>query len=452
MNNIDPAWAWSQFKPTNRQPWNLTQAAHLYRRSGFGVGRGELQRAVAGGVQRCVQQILHDNQESQSFQDEMALMTRSIVSSGNLQSLATAWLYRMLKTTDQLHEKTTLFWHSHFATSADKVQDAFMMQQQNDLLRKYAIGDFSEMVQAISQNPAMLLYLDSANNRKTHPNENFARELMELFCLGEGNYTEQDIRELARCFTGWEVRNRAYRFNKYQHDFGEKAFLGTQGELTGQQAVAHVISTPAAPLFIARKLVQYYVMDEPTAPEELLAPLAKRLRKDKFQIRGTLEMIFRSNLFYSEHAVARKIKSPVEMVIGIMRGLSIKTDLTQVAQQLQEIGHGIYFPPNVKGWDGGRTWINSSTLLGRSNLMHALIHSETTTFGNTSLQSHLQNNRIHSLAHAATYFSDMFCAVPLADNSKSQLIASAQKETNNTEQQFKSLLHQVVSLPQFQLG
>jgi len=109
MNNIDPAWAWSQFEPTSRQPWNRTQAAHLYRRSGFGVGRGELQRAVAGGVQRCVQQILHDNQESQSFQDEMALMTRSIVSSGNLQSLATAWLYRMLKTSNQLHEKTTLF-------------------------------------------------------------------------------------------------------------------------------------------------------------------------------------------------------------------------------------------------------------------------------------------------------------------------------------------------------
>jgi hypothetical protein len=163
-------------------------------------------------------------------------------------------------------------------------------------------------------------------------------------------------------------------------------------------------------------------------------------------------MIFRSNLFYSEHAVARKIKSPVEMVVGIMRGLSIKTDLTQVAQRLQEIGHGIYFPPNVKGWDGGRTWINSSTLLGRSNLMHALIHSENTTFGNTSLPAHLQNNRILSLEHAATYFSDMFCAVPLADKSKSQLIASAQKESSNTEQQFKSLLHQVVSLPQFQLG
>ena len=452
MNNIDPAWAWSPFKPTNRQPWNLTLAAHLYRRSGFGVGRGELQRAVAGGVQRGVQQILHDNQESQAFQDEMALMTRSIVSSGNLQSLATAWLYRMLKTTDQLHEKTTLFWHGHFATSAEKVQDAFMMQQQNNLLRKHAIGDFREMVQAIAQNPAMLLYLDSANNRKTHPNENFARELMELFCLGEGNYTEQDIRELARCFTGWEVRNRAYRFNKYQHDFGKKAFLGTQGELTGQQAVAHVISTPAAPLFIARKLVRYYVMDEPTATEELLAPLAKRLRKDKFQIRGTLEMIFGSNLFYSEHAVARKIKSPVEMVVGVMRGLSIKTDLTLIAQRLQEIGHGIYFPPNVKGWDGGRTWINSSTLLGRSNLMHALIHSENTTFGNTSLQKHLQSNLIHSLAHAVTYFSDMFCAVPLTDNSKSQLIASAQKESSNIDQQFKSLLHQVVSLPQFQLG
>ena len=452
MNHIDPAWAWSTFQPTNRRPWNLTQAAHLYRRTGFGVRRGELQRAVAGGVQRCVKQVLHDNQEPQSFHDEMTRMTRSIVASGNLQSLATAWLYRMLKTSDQLHEKTTLFWHGHFATSAAKVEDAFMMQQQNDLLRKHAIGDFGEMVQEISQNPAMLLYLDSANNRKTHPNENFARELMELFCLGEGNYTEQDIRELARCFTGWEVRNRAYRFNKYQHDFGKKSFLGTQGALTGQQAVAHIISTPAASLFIARKLVKYYVMDEPAAADELLAPLAQRLRKDQFQIRGTLEMIFRSNLFYSEHAVARKIKSPIELVVGIMRGLSIKTDLTQVAQRLLELGHGVYFPPNVKGWDGGRTWINSSTLLGRSNLMHELIHSENTTFDNKSLQAHLQNNRIHSLAQAATYFSDLFCAVPLADNTKDQLIASAQKETGHTDQQFKSLLHQIVSLPQFQLG
>ena len=163
-------------------------------------------------------------------------------------------------------------------------------------------------------------------------------------------------------------------------------------------------------------------------------------------------MIFRSNLFYSEHAVARKIKSPVELVVGIMRGLSIKTDLTQVAQRLLELGHGIYFPPNVKGWDGGRTWINSSTLLGRSNLMHELIHSENTTFDNKSLQAHLQNNHIHSLAQAATYFSDLFCAVPLADNTKDQLIASAQKETGHTDQQFKSLLHQIVSLPQFQLG
>ena len=452
MNKFDPVWAWSTFTPTNRQPWTLTQAAHLYRRAGFGVGRGVLQRAVAGGMQQCVKQILHGNQESPLFQDEMARMTRGIVASGNLQSLATAWLYRMLKTPDQLHEKMTLFWHGHFATSAAKVEDAFLMQQQNDLLRKHASGGFSEMVQAISQNPAMLLYLDSANNRKTHPNENFARELMELFCLGEGNYTEQDIRELARCFTGWEVRNRAYRFNKYQHDFGKKSFLGTQGALTGQQAVAHVISTPAASLFIARKLVKYYVMDEPAAADELLAPLAQRLRKDQFQIRGTLEMIFRSNLFYSEHAVARKIKSPVELVVGIMRGLSIKTDLTQVAQRLLELGHGIYFPPNVKGWDGGRTWINSSTLLGRSNLMHELIHSENTTFDNKSLQAHLQNNHIHSLAQAATYFSDLFCAVPLADNTKDQLIASAQKETGHTDQQFKSLLHQIVSLPQFQLG
>ena len=148
----------------------------------------------------------------------------------------------------------------------------------------------------------MLLYLDSATNRKTHPNENFARELMELFCLGEGNYTEADIRELSRCFTGWEVRNRAYRFNRYQHDFNEKSFLGASKAFSGEEAVTHVIAQKSAPKFIARKLVQYLVMDEPLADDKLIEPLAKQLEEDGFEILRTIERILHSNLFFSEHS------------------------------------------------------------------------------------------------------------------------------------------------------
>ena len=324
MTAIDPKWAWDHYKPTTSDPWTIRQATHLYRRAGFGGNHEQIQQAIEGGMDESLQQLLFDNHESPAFRAEMAGMTRSLVANGNLQSLATGWLYRMLKTSNQLHEKTTLLWHGHFATSADKVQDAFMMQQQNDLLREHAVGDFNKMVQGISQNPAMLLYLDSANNRKTHPNENYARELMELFCLGEGQYSEQDIRELARCFTGWEVRNRAYRFNRYQHDFGEKAFLGTQGKLTGEEAVEHVLKQPAAPLFIARKLVHYFVIDEPAVDEALLVPLAKQLRKDDFNLMNTIRIILSSNIFYSSHAIARKIKSPVEIRTHLLYFCSTK--------------------------------------------------------------------------------------------------------------------------------
>ena len=138
------------------------------------------------------------------------------------------------------------------------------MLQQNQLLRRYALGDFTRLVQEISRDPAMLVYLDSADNRKSHPNENYARELMELFCLGEGHYSEQDVRELARCFTGWEIRRNQFRFNRYQHDFGAKKILGSSGKLDGEQAVQVVLKQPMTPRFIAQKLVHFLVMDEPT--------------------------------------------------------------------------------------------------------------------------------------------------------------------------------------------
>ena len=452
MTAIDPKWAWDHYKPTTSDPWTIRQATHLYRRAGFGGNHEQIQQAIGGGMDESLQQLLFDNHESPAFRAEMAGMTRSLVANGNLQSLATGWLYRMLKTSNQLHEKTTLLWHGHFATSADKVQDAFMMQQQNDLLREHAVGDFNKMVQGISQNPAMLLYLDSANNRKTHPNENYARELMELFCLGEGQYSEQDIRELARCFTGWEVRNRAYRFNRYQHDFGEKAFLGTQGNLTGEEAVEHVLKQPAAPLFIARKLVHYFVIDEPAVDEALLVPLAKQLRKDDFNLMNTIRIILSSNIFYSSHAIARKIKSPVEMMIGVMRVLSMTSNLGDLANGLQQLGHGVFFPPNVKGWDGGRTWINSSTLLGRSNLIYELLHHEKTSFDGGSLQSLLAKHEKDSLVAAADYFVDRLCAIPLAADTKNQIIRYARTEGSDREQQLKSILHQIAAIPHFQIG
>lgn len=447
---VDPNWAWSEFKPSKADPWNEQKVTHLFRRAGFGITSQELQDALSAGLPRTVHQLVHESAESDTFRTEMQAMTNSLISTSDPKNLSSGWLYRMLKTTDQLREKITLFWHGHFATSAEKVADAFMMQQQNNMLRNSALGNFLDLAQGISKDPAMLLYLDSATNRKTHPNENFARELMELFCLGEGNYSEEDIRELSRCFTGWEVRNRAYRFNRYQHDFDQKSFLGSSRKFTGEEAVEHVVAQHSSPRFIAGKLVQFLVMDEPFAEDELIAPLAKQLRDDDFEVAGIIERILRSNLFFSEHSYGRKIKSPVELAIGLMRSLKMNTRLPDLNQALGEVGQSVFYPPNVKGWEGGRIWINSSTLLGRSNLVHALLTSNNTSFDEGDLSTMLAKQNVRTTEQAFQLFERLLFAVPLGANVKQQILATG--PTDGLNQQFINILHQMATLPQFQLN
>ena len=447
---VDPDWAWTRFEPTDTDPWNVHKITHLYRRAGFGISSTELEDALQAGMDATFDRLVYQSAESELFQRDMQAMTRSLVATSDPDNLSSGWLYRMLNTTDQLREKITLFWHGHFATGADKVTDAFMMQQQNTMLRQLALGNFNDLAQGISKDPAMLLYLDSATNRKTHPNENFARELMELFCLGEGNYSEADIRELSRCFTGWEVRNRAFRFNRYQHDFDEKSFLGSSKKFTGEEAVAHVVSQKSAPRFIARKLVQFLVMDEPLADDALIAPLANQLEEDNFTVVGTIDSILRSNLFYSEYSYGRKIKSPIELAIGLMRSFRINTKLPDLHRSLREVGQAVFYPPNVKGWEGGRIWINSSTLLGRSNLVHAMVTSESTTFNGDDLQTMLAKSKLQTPQQIIDRIEQTLFAVPIGDDVKQQILTS--QNGLDTAQQFTNILHQLATLPQFQLN
>ena len=303
--SIDPDWAWAPYDPTNEVPWDLRSAAHLYRRAGFGGTRAELQRA-AGRKPLDVIADLVTASEPESYQTQINSLIKASLATGNVKRLSAQWVYRMLTTPAQLQEKMTLFWHGHFATSAAKVDDAQLMQQQNDLLREYALGDFSRLLLEISRDPAMLIYLDSVSNRKAHPNENYAREIMELFALGEGNYSEQDIRELARCFTGWEIKREKFRFNKYQHDSGTKSVLGTSGKLSGEDGVAIVAAQDAAPRFIVRKLIQFFVMDEPLAADDLVEPLALQMRENDMRIAPTVQRMLSSNLFFSAHARAAR--------------------------------------------------------------------------------------------------------------------------------------------------
>ena len=261
LAKLSPQEAWQPYQPDASQPWTAEKAAHLLRRAGFGATQSQIAAAEKQGPQQAVDSLLTGGHGSQ-FDAEMASLGQTILGNGNPRRLPAWWLFRMIHSPDQLTEKMTLFWHGHFATSADKVDNAKIMLDQNRALRDLSLGKFESMVQFISRDPAMLIYLDSTDNRKTHPNENYARELLELFCLGLDNYTEKDIQQIARCFTGWQVRNGKFRFNKYQHDFGQKSFFGKTGEFDGDDAVKIVLEQPAAARFISTKLFAFFVADE----------------------------------------------------------------------------------------------------------------------------------------------------------------------------------------------
>ncbi len=249
---------WEPFVPTVENPWSAKLAAHLFRRATFGASIGQVDDAVANGLEATLDGVF-DLSGAEAFEKEMETAGRVLAGGEDSRELAAWWLLRMVQSPCPLQEKMTLFWHGHFATSAEKVVDARAMLKQNKLLRRHALGQFEDLVQGISKNPAMLIYLDSTENRKTRPNENYARELLELFCLGPGNYAEKDIKELARCFTGWEVRRSVFRFNKHQFDSGEKSFFDQSGNLTGEQAVRIVLNHEASTAFIARKMIRFFV-------------------------------------------------------------------------------------------------------------------------------------------------------------------------------------------------
>jgi uncharacterized protein (DUF1800 family) len=451
LDTIDPEWAWSPFSPATSDDWTRRHAAHLYRRAGIAADSRQLDQAVALSPGEVVHDLLWESAESAEYQAEISALARTALAGGDVHSLPAWWTYRLLSTPDQLREKMTLFWHSHFATSGEKVTDARLMQQQNNLLREHALGDFAELVHRISQDPAMLLYLDSATNRKAHPNENYAREVMELFALGEGHYTEQDVRELARCFTGWEVRRGRFRFNRYQHDGGSKSLLGESGNFAGEDGVDAVLKQEAAPYFVVSKLVRYFVFDEPAASRELIEPLARTFREDGLALQPLVERILGSNLFFSSHAIGRKVRSPVEFAVGSLRALSASCNVYRLAEGLRDLGQHLFFPPNVKGWDGGRTWINSSTLLARANLMRELLDREETRFDRASLNELIERQGLESSNEILDWMQELLLAVEIPTEVRQHLVRELESGSD-PEQRLRNTVHLLTTLPEYQLA
>jgi uncharacterized protein (DUF1800 family) len=394
--------------PQASDSWTLVEAAHLLNRAGFGGSPQEIREFHALGRNKAVDSLLKPDEpvgaipvplwatREQAVADmrERAEQRRMVQQATRAMSAEDAekvrketfqaaqrenrehgieaqgwWFRAMLVTRAPLREKMTLFWHDHFATSIQKVRLPALMMLQNDLFRRQATGNFRQLTHAVLRDPAMMLYLDTQSSKKGKPNENFAREVMELFTLGEGHYTEQDIREAARAFTGYQMNrsDATVRHNKRQWDEGDKTIFGKTGKFTGDEVIDLIFEKPEAAKLLAGKLWEYFAAEDPS-PETIEA-LAATLRGANYETAPLLREIFLSKAFYAEGIVRNQIKSPVQYFIQLLKQLELREapqGYTRLV--LEQLGQVLFQPPNVAGWDWGKAWINTNTLLTRYNL------------------------------------------------------------------------------------
>ncbi len=424
----------NDLSPITAKDWNYDRAAHLLERAGFGGTPDEVAKLAAMTPEAVVNFLVDyekvDDRLLPAFQPSgiypngcklapLGEVVKDVFATGKAYGIPAAregdlpfqptvnefytllfsehaemlrasqwWANRMLITPRPFQEKLTLFWHGHFATSQEKVTNYELMLGQNETLRRHANGNFRDLLRAMAQDPAMLVWLDNRENVKGKPNENFAREVMELFCMGEGQgYSEADVRELARAFTGWTLRpikttkdEARFIADPKLHDEGAKSFLGESGKFSGDEAIEIILKQPAPPRFITRKIYRAFVRDD--LSPELNNQLARLLVKSNYELKPLLKTIFLSRDFYSAPSVGTQIKAPVDYLVSTWRKLGLRAiptmpDFNEAAGALGQVP---FYPPNVAGWPGGRSWINPATLLTRGNYLHGLFFPKPDTF------------------------------------------------------------------------
>ena len=386
-----PGAATEQAAPEVERIWNARNVEHLYNRAGFGARPAEVEYALRQRPAAFVKQLLEgfaptsdplfidipamperrdfeDRDEFEKAQNRFRAEERRV-----LTSFAGWWIDQMIEAKHPLQERMVLFWHGYFTSSTRDVKRTAAMVAQNELFRRHALGNFSELVHAIVRDPAMLEYLDNNENRKDRPNENLARELMELFTLGEGNYTEIDIKEGARALTGWRTtddKTGSY-FQPRNHDDGEKTILGKTARFDADGFVDLLLAQPACPRWVARKLIVHFEGVEPD--EARLAEYASFLVEKRWELRPFLMKLFLDPRYYRDEVRAERISSPVEYLVGATRRLGITVPPQILWLGAGQLGQRLFDPPSVKGWEGGEAWITTSTLLGRGNMAGMLI-------------------------------------------------------------------------------
>jgi uncharacterized protein (DUF1800 family) len=365
------------------------QIQHLYLRAGFGISPTQLLQIEKQSLPTVVQGLFASSASSPTpllVEEGDAPNAADLIgmtkderrkalgkSQKAVRELNVRWFATLGKSEAQLREKMAFFWHGHFACQPKNIYHA---QKYVQVLREKALGKFQDLVLAIAQTPAMLMFLNNQQNRKRSPNENFARELMELFTLGRGNYTEKDIKESARAFTGWGVDGDDYAFRAQFHDYSEKTFMGQTGDWNGEDIIKMILKKPETAQFIVRKLYRFLV-NEGKSDEKIIKQLAQIFYESDYDISALLRAIFKADWFYDKANIGAKIKSPIELLVGMQRQFGLTFPESKSILFMQKIlGQILLVPPNVAGWAGGRNWIDSSSLLFRLHLPQALYKAQ----------------------------------------------------------------------------
>lgn len=410
-------------KPLAADRWDYAAAAHLLNRAGFGGPPTEIEALVKLGLEQAVDRLVDFGKVEESWprlawaqadpkraeklkrlRDAPEPERRELRQAEQrlyrerTQELVLDWLDRMARTPRPLQEKLTLFWHGHFATSIQKVRDPWLMFRQLELFRARAAGNWPDLLVAVTRDPAMLLWLDQAQSRKEHPNENYAREVMELFALGEGNYAEQDILETARALTGLTYDRVAQEplWRPRLHDAGPKTVLGRTANFGPDEVIRHIATRPQSARFLAQRLWHFFAADE--APPGVVDALAAGFERGGREIRPLLRKLFLAEEFYAPEVIGSQVKSPVVWLVMAVR--QFERDLPKLpptAAALRELGQALLAPPNVKGWDGGITWINTATLTARQRFATLLVLGRE---GLPAMASGEQAQRLRRLAAA----------------------------------------------------
>ncbi len=447
---------------------SVRQAGHMLRRVEFAATPERLTEACEAGMKVALDRVFGFDPKTDvgglnAFLDQAASMFDV---RRNVGLVADWWFHRMTHSPKPLQERVALLWHDHFATSASKVRRADWMHDQIELFRTDGLGSFRDLVVKVGRQPAMLRWLDGENSHKASPNENYGREILELFCLGVGQYEEHDIQELARAFTGRRIAGRDSRFEKDRHDEGEKVvFAGTPYESRGtfddEQAVDAILKHPAASRFIAKRLLQTFVHPQPF--DEHVEHYAKRLRENEWHIGNTLREMVSSRLGVSRWAYRSRIKSPIEMVVGSCYAVQTRPRADYLRRAVERMGQKLLYPPNVAGWEGGQAWINSTTVIERFRFCRDLGSQGFNEFVNNGHYDFVNSRELDTASAVADAYGELLLDGEMPGDVRGRLLDYLSRDQQNKPSEFKrdsriirekigGIVQLLASSPQYQLA